>query len=120
MTPVLVFRRLLGCFFCGVLLGPNLDFLRPLHVRLPLFTQLLICLELLTVWLFALFCICRGDLRMGYFLGMIAGTTLWELCFGRVSAALFGRFWHFAVLPLKISRKFFHNFKNFLFARRKK
>ena len=117
MTPALVWRRLLGCFLCGVVLGPGVDALRPLNRRLPLLSQAAICLELLLIWLFALFGICRGDLRMGYFGAVLVGFLLWERLFGRAVSAFFGRFWHFAELPLKISRKFFHKFVKFLFSR---
>lgn len=120
LSPGVVFPRLAGCFLAGVLLGPAADFLRPLHRRLPVLCQLLICLELIFCWLFTSFGLCRGDLQMGCYLGTLAGFGLWEAVFGRAAAGFFGHFWQFVVFPLKISLKFFRKISNFLFARRKK
>ena len=117
MTPAVVWERLLGCFLCGVVLGPAVDFLRPLSRKLPMLTRVFICVELSLCWLFALFGICRAELRLGWYLAVMGGFALWERLFGTAAAAFFGSFWHFAVLPLKISRKIFHKFENFLFPR---
>ena len=117
MTPAVVWRRLLGCFLTGVVLGPTVDLLRPLGRGTPILTRAGICAELFLGWLFAMFGICRGELRLGWYLALLGGFFLWEWLFGASVAAFFGGFWHFAVLPLKIFRKFFHIFRNFLFAR---
>ena len=92
MTPAVVWARLLGCFLCGVLLGPAVDFLRPLGKKLPILTRMLICAELVLCWLFALFGICRGELRLGWYLAMMAGFALWERLFGTVVTVFFGSF----------------------------
>ena len=112
MTPAVVWERLLGCFLCGVLLGPAVDFLRPLGRKLPILTRVFICLELMLCWLFALFGICRAELRLGWYVAMMAGFALWERLFGTAAAAFFGGFWHFAVLPLKITNLKFSSFQD--------
>ena len=120
MIPHLVLRRILGCFLIGLALGPGVDLLRPLRPRLPNLPQAAICLWLKLGWRFAMFGNCRGALRMGYVLALWTGLGLWERLFGGTVTALCSLFWHFAILPLKIFRKIFRKFGNFLFARRQK
>ena len=107
MTPGVFLPRLLGCFLCGVLLGPVTDLLRPLHPRLPRLTETVLSAALLAAWLFTSFGLCRGDLQLGYYLAMLGGFGLWEWLFGRAASAFWARLWHFAGIPLGEIRKFF-------------
>lgn len=120
MSPGLVWHRLLGCILAGMLVGPAACALRPLHRIRPVLTELLTSLAVGVCWLWTSFGLCRGDLRMGYFFGMIAGWLLWEWLFGTAATAVFRRFWHIAAFPLRIFLNFFRKIVNFLFARRKK
>ena len=120
MTPGVVGQRLVGCFLWGVLLGAAADVFKPLHRRLPRLSELLIGLELLFVWLHSSFALCRGELRVGFYLALLLGAGLWEQLFGEVAGALWRNFWHFAVLPGKFLRKFFRKIANFLFSSWKK
>ena len=95
MTPAVFLPRLLGCFLTGVLLGPGMDFLRPLHRRIPRLTELMLSLLLLTSWIWTSFGLCRGDLQIGYYLAMLAGFAHWEWLFGAALSSRFGIFWHF-------------------------
>ena len=120
MSPGVVWERLAGCFLAGVLLGPAVDLLRPLHRRLPVLTQILMALDLTVCWLYTSFGLCRGELQMGCYMAVLAGLALWETFFGRAAASFFGLFWQFALFPLKISLKFFRRISNFLFPSWKK
>ena len=120
MNPELVFSRMTGCFLTGLLLGPGVDVLRPLGRRFPRISQLFISALFFAAWLFTGFALCRSDLRMGYYLSMLAGFGVWEGCFGAAVAAFFGALWHIVAKVLKIGLKFFQLFKKFPFARWKK
>ena len=105
MTPAVVWERLLGCFLCGVLLGPGVDLLRPLSRRFPVLTRVLICGELFACWLFALFGICRAELRLGWYLAMMAGFCIWEQLFGSAAAVLMVWPWFLPSLLQRIPAK---------------
>lgn len=120
MTPQIVGQRLAGCFLEGVLLGAAADVFRPLHRKAPRLCELLIALELLFAWLHSSFAICRGELRIGFYLALLSGAGLWEWQFGAAMTALWAKIWHFAVLPLGIFQKFFRKKVNFLFSSWKK
>ena len=75
MTPGVFLPRLLGCFLCGVLLGPVTDLLRPLHPRLPRLTETVLSAALLAAWLFTSFGLCRGDLQLGYYLATLGASA---------------------------------------------
>ena len=113
MTPGVFLPRLLGCFLCGVLLGPVTDLMRPLHPRLPRLTETVLSAALLAAWLFTSFGLCRGDLQLGYYLATLGGFFLWEWVFGGAAAAFFARLWHFAGIPLGEIRKFFQKKRKF-------
>ena len=115
MNPALVWSRIAGCFLTGVLLGPAADALRPLHRRFPRLVQLFLSAGLFTAWLWTGFALCRSDLRLGYYLAMLAGFFLWERLFSRSVVALFAKFWHIAAKPLRVCLKFFRNFEKYLF-----
>ena len=120
MNPALVFSRMAGCFLTGVLLGPGVDVLRPLRRRLPRLSQLLIAGLFFAAWLFSGFALCRSDLRLGYYLSMMAGFGVWERCFGTAVAGFAGGLWHIAAKVLKFFPKIFRLFKKYPFARREK
>ena len=120
MNPALVWSRITGCFLVGLLLGPLTDALRPFHRRFPWLTQIGISAGFFAGWLYCGFGLCRSDLRLGYYLAILAGFALWEGCFGRSVTALFGKLWHIAAKPLLVSLKIFQNFKKFLFSRGEK
>ena len=117
MSPEVIWRLLLCCFLEGVLLGAAADVFRPLHRRFPRLSEGLISLLLVAAWLHSSFAICRGQLRMGFYLALLAGAGLWELLFGAAVGSFWGDFWHCAVTPFRIIRKFFHKIENFLFSR---
>lgn len=115
--------RFLWALLTGAMLGVVYDFLRPLRPRRIWLSDGLFLAATGRALLVLAFDICRGDLRMGYLWGAIAGWMLWQWSLGRLARPLFSRFWkiiagigEFFLWPLqKISK----NVKN-LFASRKK
>ena len=108
MTPETAGFRLLCSCLLGGALGLYYGFLRPLRRRHQGLADGLFLLGAVWVWLYQSFGICGGDLRLGYFLGLLAGGLLWERTAGRVLRPVFSGFWgglakagRLAVLPLK-------------------
>ena len=92
-APETGIRRLLLSFLLGAALGLIYGFLRPLRRRMPLAGEGLFLLCAGWIWLIWGFGVCRGDLRMGGFLGMAAAGILWETTAGKLLRPVFGGFW---------------------------
>ena len=106
---------LLGCGL-GLLYG----FLRPFRPRW--LGDLLFVFFFFRTWIYLMFGLCGGDLRMGYTLALLTGVFLWEGTFGRFLRPLFSSFWKgfaevfsFLWQPFKNILKKAGNLINFLF-----
>ena len=104
MTPQIAAARLGWSLLLGALVGVTGDFLKPLGRR----TDPLLMLVFGWAWLYLNFAVCRGDIRMGCMLALLAGWGLWELGPGRLVQPVFDRFWktlaaifRFFLAPLK-------------------
>ena len=105
-------RFLISCLV-GLQLGLLYGFLRPLRPRHKALSDLLFLPALGAAFLYVGFEICRGDLRLGCFLGLAAGAVVWEQTAGRLLRPVFSCFWKgsrrildFFLLPAKkISKK---------------
>jgi len=85
-------RYLWGCGI-GVLLGIWYGFLRPLRPRHTALSDLLFLPALIYAWLYLSFAICRGDIRLGYTMGLLTGAFCWEMTVGRWLRPVFQGFW---------------------------
>ena len=74
----------LGCFY---------GFLRPLRRKRHAIPDLIFVLAAFWGWLYVGFGICRGDLRMDWFFGMLLGGIGWECTVGRLLRPVFSGFW---------------------------
>ena len=117
-APALAAHRFVCCCLLGAALGVYYEFLRPLRPRHTLAADALFLTGCVWVWLIMSFRVCRGDLRLGYSVGLLAGGIVWDLAFGSLIAPIFSGFWKFvrailgfALLPAK---KIFRICKNFI------
>ena len=85
-------RFLISCL-AGVQLGLLYGFLRPLRPRYTVFSDLLFLPALAAAFLYVGFGVCRGDLRLGCFLGLATGGILWDQTAGRLLRPIFAGFW---------------------------
>ena len=122
-APALAAHRFVCCCLLGAALGVYYEFLRPLRPRHTLAADALFLTGCVWAWLIMSFRVCRGDLRLGYSVGLLAGGIVWDLAFGSLIAPIFSGFWKFvrailgfAVLPAKK----FSEFAKILFASAKK
>ena len=106
--PVIAAQRFLAGFALGTFLGLWYGFLRPLRPRHTVLSDLLFLISAGWVWLYYMFGICRGDLRLSGFFALLLGCILWEITVGRLLHPVFSGFWHFIIgtvrfilLPLK-------------------
>ncbi len=115
-------RFLWGCGI-GAVLGVWYGFLRPLRPRHTVFADLLFLPAMGYAFLYLSFAVCRGDIRLGYTMGLLIGAVLWECSLGRLLRPVFFGFWRliskifngiFAIFK-KIFKKIRKNAK-FLFA----
>lgn len=119
--------RLLCALLLGAGLGIFYGFLRPLRPRHTVLSDLLFLPAMGYAWLYLGFAVCRGDIRLGYCMGLILGGCIWEFTLGRWLRPVFFGFWHgisrilhgFWVFCKKILKKF-RKIVNFLFSRREK
>lgn len=81
-----------GCLIGGIL-GIFYGFFRPLRKHHPVIGDLLFTPFLIYGWLYLCFAVCRGDIRIGYCMGLPIGIFLWELTVGRLLRPLFQGFW---------------------------
>lgn len=102
-------RFLWGCGI-GVILGVWYGFLRPLRPRHTFLSDLLFLPAMGYAWLYLSFAICRGDIRLGYTVGLLIGAYIWQWTVGRWLQPVFQGFWR---LISKIWHLFFEIFKNF-------
>lgn len=77
----------------GAGLGLLYGFLRPLRPRRTTLADSIFVLCTFFCWLILCFDICRGDIRMGYVLGLAVGGFGWEMTFGRLLRPVFFQFW---------------------------
>ena len=122
-APALAAHRFVCCCLLGAALGVYYEFLRPLRPRYTLAADALFLTGCVWVWLIMSFRVCRGDLRLGYSAGLLAGGIVWDLAFSSLIAPIFSGFWKFvrailgfALLPAKK----FSEFAKILFASAKK
>lgn len=92
-TPGQEFHRLWIGFLLGLLLGVVYGFLRPLRPKHTVFADSLFLIFLIWAWLYQGFAICRGDLRLGYYLGFPLGAIVWLNTLGRLLSPVFSCFW---------------------------
>lgn len=90
-APALAAHRFVCCCLLGAALGVYYEFLRPLRSRHTLAADALFLTGCVWVWLIMSFRVCRGDLRLGYSVGLLAGGTVWDLAFGSLIAPHFFR-----------------------------
>ena len=91
--PALDGWRFLCACGIGLILGMYYGFLRPLRPKHTLLSDALFVPALFYGWLYLGFAVCRGDLRMGYCLGLLAGGLVWELTVGRWLRPVFRGLW---------------------------
>ena len=94
-APALAAHRFVCCCLLGAALGVYYEFLRPLRPRYTLAADTLFLMGCVWVWLIMSFRVCRGDLRLGYSAGLLAGGIVWDLAFGSLIAPIFSGFWKF-------------------------
>ncbi len=126
-TPGVAGARLAAAFLLGAVAGLSYGFLRPLRRRSAALADLLFFLSAFLIWLYLGFGVCAGDLRLGYWIGLVSGGFVWELTLGRLLRPVFSGFWRlvFTVLgfPVRTVQKFFKKIREFckkLFASEKK
>lgn len=86
--------RLLCALLLGAGLGIFYGFLRPLRPRHTVLSDLLFLPAMGYAWLYLGFAVCRGDIRLGYCMGLILGGSIWEFTLGRWLRPVFFGFWH--------------------------
>ena len=91
--PALDGWRFLWACGIGLVLGMYYGFLRPLRPRHAVISDVLFLPVLAYGWLYLGFAICRGDLRIGYCLGILLGIVAWELTIGRLLRPVFAGVW---------------------------
>lgn len=107
-APALAAHRFVCCCLLGAALGVYYEFLRPLRPRYTLAADALFLTGCVWVWLIMSFRVCRGDLRLGYSAGLLAGGIVWDLAFGSLIAPIFpdsgnssGQSWALRCCPQK-------------------
>ena len=118
MSPEVAATRLGWSLGLGILCGIAYDFLDTPGRRFRKTCDGIFVLFFFRCWLELSFRICRGDIRLGCYLGMLAGVFLWQWRFGATGKGLFRRFWKmlaaigaFLLFPVK---KIFGICKNFV------
>lgn len=91
--PALDGWRFLWACGIGLVLGMYYGFLRPLRPRHTIVSDVLFLPALAYGWLYLGFAICRGDLRIGYCLGILLGIVAWELTVGKLLRPVFAGVW---------------------------
>lgn len=90
-TPAQALQCLGWSCLLGMGLGIVYGFLRPVRPRALADVLFLICTGWTAVYLG--FGICRGDLRLGYAAGLLAGGVAWDLTVGRLLRPVWRGFW---------------------------
>ena len=96
----------------GALSGLVYGFLRPLRRRSAWAADSIFVLFTFLVWLYLGFGICGGDLRLGYWMGLLTGGFLWEMTAGRLLQPVFSGFWKCLFLLVDIPTGYTHNIEN--------
>lgn len=91
--PALDGWRFMWACGIGLILGMYYGFLRPLRPRHTIVSDVLFLPALAYGWLYLGFAICRGDLRIGYCLGILLGIVAWELTVGKLLRPVFAGVW---------------------------
>ncbi|MBQ2892958.1 MAG: hypothetical protein IJE24_02370 [Oscillospiraceae bacterium] len=92
-APALAADRFLAACLIGMQLGFVYDFLRPLRPKFTAVGDILFLFALGAGWVYLGFGVCRGDLRFGYTVGLLAGILFWELTATRLLRRFFAAFW---------------------------
>lgn len=126
-SPELDVRRFAAAFLIGILLGIVDEFLFPLRQKKPWLSDLLFLPALGYGWLYVSFAVCRGDIRLGYTLGLLVGALAWKNSIAVLFRPIVARIWAgiFQIFTgfFRILKKFFKKvtiFENFLFSSWKK
>jgi len=93
ITPEVAARRFLLSCLLGMVLGFVYGGLRPMRRRFPKLGDGLFLLAAVRLWLELSFRICRGDLRIVYSFGLLAGCCVWEWTAGRLLGPVFDGIW---------------------------
>ena len=100
--PIVAARRFAIGFFLGAVLGLWYGFLRPLRPRHTTISDLLFLLGAGWMWLYYMFAVCRGDLRLGAFFALLLGCIVWERTAGLLIRPVFFGFWHFLARSVRL------------------
>ena len=92
-VPVIAARRFAAGIVLGMILGIWHGFLRPVRQRSAVAGDLLFLPGLGWAWIYLMFGICRGDLRVGAFGALLAGCMIWEATAGKLLQPVFEGFW---------------------------
>ena len=106
IPPSLAAAQFGTALLMGAGLGLLHSFLRPPRRRFTALADLIFGLALLGCWIYLSFAVCRGDIRLGYVLGIPLGLILWEKTLSRLFRPVFSIFW----LPAKKILQFFRKF----------
>ncbi len=93
-APAVDAQRFGAALLLGLALGVYYGFLRPLRPKYTALSDLLFAPGAVWAWVYLGFGVCRGDVRLSYSLGLLAGACLWEATFGRWLRPVFWGFWH--------------------------
>lgn len=99
--------RFAAACLLGLVLGVVYGFFHPLRKRHPHLADGLFLLVLFPVWIYLSFGICRGDLRLGYVLGLFLGAGLGAATLGRFLRPVFRVFWQIVGFPWQLLKKIF-------------
>jgi hypothetical protein len=110
-APALAADRFLAACLIGMQLGFVYDFLRPLRPKLTAVADLLFLFTLGAGWIYLGFGVCKGDLRVGYTVGLGMGILFWEGTATRLLRPVFAYFWRpfqkFFAFFIKNAKKLF-------------
>ena len=94
----------------GTALGLFYGFLRPLRPRHSFLSDLLFLPAMGYAWLYFSFAVCRGDIRLGYTMGLLIGAIFFDATVGRLLRPVFFGVWR---LVSRIWHSIFGLFKKF-------
>lgn len=92
-APGLAAARFAMSLGMGAGLGLLYGFLRPLRPKLTHLTDAVFVLCAFLGWVQLGFGLCGGELRFGYWVGMLLGAVVFDVTAGRLLRPLFFRFW---------------------------